>query len=91
MTITPMPGLTIVPRIAYTGSFRDFLYDNGGFPTANGSSPGGTIASIAVTYDVAPNAQVYVNAWNVFSSRFEPVNGFQTPGPSGIVGVRVKL
>ncbi len=91
MTITPMPGLTIVPRIAYTGSFRDFLYDNGGFPTANGSSPGGTIASLAVTYDVLPHAQVYVNAWNVFSSRFEPVNGFQTPGPSGIVGVRVKL
>jgi vitamin B12 transporter len=91
LTIQPLPGLTIVPRLAYTGSFRDFLYDNGGFPVANGSSPAGTIASIAVSYDVTPKAQLYVNAWNVFSARFEPVNGFQTPGPSGIAGIRLRL
>jgi len=91
LTITPLPKLTIVPRLVYSGAFRDFLYDDAGFPTTFGSSPGGTVASIAVNYDLTDRIRVYVNAWNVLSSRYEPVNGFQTPGPSGIVGIRVRL
>lgn len=91
LTIRPIAGLTIVPRLSYTGAFRDFLNDNGGFPQGFGTSQGGTIASIAVNYDVTPNAQLYLNAWNIFASRFEPVNGFQAPGPSGIVGIRLRL
>ena len=91
-TITPLPGLTIAPELLITGAFQDFLVDNGGNATGTiVSSPQGVIANLTVTYDVAPRVQLFTNARNLFYSRFEPVNGFQTPGPSVLAGVRVRL
>ena len=46
-----------------------------------GPSQHGVIANITVTYDVTPQVQLYANGRNIFDSRFEPVNGYQTPGP----------
>jgi vitamin B12 transporter len=90
--IKPLPGLTIAPEILLTGAFQDFLVDNGGFATSSiVSTPSGTIVNLTITYDVAPRVQIYANARNLFYSRFEPVNGYQTPGPSFLAGVRVKL
>jgi vitamin B12 transporter len=90
--ISPLPGLTIAPELLLTGAFRDFLVDDSGFSTGNiVSSPHGLIANIAVTYDVAPHVQLYANGTNVFDSRFEPVNGYQTPGATFVAGVRVRL
>ncbi len=91
MTITPIEGLRIVPQLTYTGAFRDFVYDNASFGTGYGTSPQGLVAKLAATYDVTPRAQVYVNTWNIFHSKFESVNGFQIPGPAGLVGIRFKL
>ncbi len=90
-TITPLPGLTIVPELRLTGAFQDFLVDDNGFSTNVGTSPHGLIANLTVTYDVAPRVQLYANGRNLFYSRFEPVNGYQTPGPSFLAGVRVRL
>ncbi|HET7883966.1 MAG TPA: TonB-dependent receptor [Acetobacteraceae bacterium] len=91
-TITPLPGLTISPELLLTGAFQDFLVDNGGNATANiVSSQHGLIANLTVTYDVAPHVQLFANAQNMFYSKFEPVNGYQTPGTSVIAGVRVRL
>jgi vitamin B12 transporter len=90
--ITPLLGLTIAPELLVTGAFRDFLVDNGGNATGTiVASPQGVIANLTVTYDVAPRVQLFTNARNLFYSRFEPVNGFQTPGPSVLAGVRVRL
>ena len=90
-TITPLPGLTIAPELLLTGAFQDFLVDDGGNATGTiVSSPHGLIANLTVTYDVAPHVQLYANGRNLFYSRFEPVNGFQTPGPSFLAGVRVQ-
>jgi outer membrane cobalamin receptor len=55
------------------------------------SSPHGLIANLTVTYDVMPRVQLFANGRNLFYSRFEPVNGYQTPGASFLAGVRVKL
>ena len=91
-TITPLPGLTIAPELLLTGAFQDFLVDNGGNATGTiVSSPHGVIANLTITYDVAPHVQLFANGRNLFYSRFEPVNGFQTPGPSFLAGVRVRL
>jgi vitamin B12 transporter len=91
-TITPLPGLTIVPELLLTGAFQDFLVDNAGFATSTiVSSQHGLIANLTVTYDVMPRVQLYANGRNVFYSRFEPVNGYQTAGPSFLAGVRVRL
>ena len=90
-SITPLPGLTIAPELLLTGAFQDFLIDNNGFSTTVGTSPHGLIANLAVTYDIAPHVQIYANGLNIFNSRFEPVNGYQTPGVSFLAGVRVRL
>lgn len=91
-TIMPIPRLTIAPELLYTGAFQDFFVNNSGFSTSNVvTSPHGLIANLTVTYDVASNVQVYANATNIFYSKFEPVNGYQTPGPTAIAGVRLKL
>jgi vitamin B12 transporter len=91
-TITPLPGLTIAPELLYTGAFADYLVDDGGNSTADiVTSPSGLIANITVTYDVAPHVQLYANGTNIFNSKFEPVNGYQIPGPAFVAGVRVRL
>jgi vitamin B12 transporter len=91
-TITPLPGLTIAPEFEFTGAFQDFLIDNNGLSTGiTGTSPHGLIANVTVTYDVAPRVQLYTNATNIFDSKFEPVNGYQTPGPTVLAGVRLRL
>ena len=51
----------------------------------------GVIANLTVTYDVAQRVQLFASGRNLFYSRFEPVNGYQTPGPSFFAGVRVRL
>ena len=91
-TITPLPGLTIAPELLITGAFQDFLVDNGGNATGTIiASPHGLIANLTITYDVAPRVQLFASGRNLFYSRFEPVNGYQTPGPSFFAGVRVRL
>lgn len=91
-TITPVPRLTISPELLYTGAFQDFLVNDAGFSTGNiVTSPHGLIANLTVTYDVTRAVRVYANGTNIFYSKFEPVNGFQTPGPTFIAGVRFRL
>lgn len=91
-TITPIPKLRIVPEVLFTGSFQDFLIDDGGFSTGTiGTSRQGTIVNMTITYDINPRVSAYANGRNILNSRFEPVNGFQTPGASFIAGVRFRL
>ena len=91
-TITPLPGLTIAPELLLTGAFQDFLVNDAGNATGTTvSSPHGVIANVTVTYDVAPRVQLFANGRNLFYSRFEPINGYQTPGPSFLAGVRLRM
>jgi vitamin B12 transporter len=90
-TIRPLPKLTIAPELLYTGAFQDFLVDDNGFSTTTGNSGQGLIANLTITYDLTPRIQLYTHASNLFGSKFEPANGFVTPGPSVWTGVRFKL
>ena len=90
--ITPLPGLKIAPELDYTGPFEDFLVNDQGYSTADiVTSPQGLIANLTITYDVRPQMQVYLSSTNMFYSKFEPANGYQIPGPTVVVGVRVRL
>ncbi|MDE2008240.1 MAG: TonB-dependent receptor, partial [Rhodospirillales bacterium] len=89
--ITPLPGLSIVPEVEFTGAFRDYLNDNGGFSTGTiGTSTQGLIANLAIRYRVNRHATLSVAATNLFGSRFEPVNGYQTPGTQVIAGITLR-
>lgn len=90
--ISPVPKLRIVPEVLFTGAFQDFLVNDQGFSTGVvGTSRQGTIVNMTVTYEITPRISAYANGRNIFNSRFEPVNGFQTPGGSFIAGVRIRL
>jgi vitamin B12 transporter len=91
-TITPLPRLSIAPELLFTGAFPDFLVDNNGNSTgAIVSNRQGMLVNLAITYDIAPRVQLFANGRNLLYSRWEPVNGYQTPGPSFFAGVRLRL
>jgi vitamin B12 transporter len=91
VTVRPLPALRIVTMVVYTGSAHDYLYDNSGNGIGYGVGQHGLIANIGASYTVTPRAEVYLNGTNIFDSRFEPVNGYQTPGPTVLAGIRVQL
>jgi len=94
----PLPGLTIAPELLFTGAFSDYLIGNDGARVSDaygnsviGTSGQGLILNLTVTYDVRPGVSVFINGRNLTDSRFEPVNGFQTPGTSFLAGTRVRF
>jgi vitamin B12 transporter len=91
VTVRPLPALRLVGTIIYTGSAHDFLYDNSGNGIGDGVGQHGLIANASANYTLTPQVELYVNGSNIFDSKFEPVNGFQTPGPTVLAGVRMKL
>ena len=91
VTVRPTSGLRLITTVTYTGSAHDFLYDNGGNGIGYGVGQHGLIANVAANYTATPQVELYLNGWNILNSRFEPVNGFQAPGPTVLAGVRVKL
>ncbi|MCW3476840.1 TonB-dependent receptor [Rhodovastum sp. RN2-1] len=88
---TPLPGLTVVPELIYTGAFQDFLIDDNGFPIGTGRAKPGAIVNLTVTYALTPQLALFANGRNLGSSRFEPASGFQTPGRSLLAGVRARF
>lgn len=91
VTMRPAPEVRIVTTVTYTGSAHDYLYDNGGNGIGYGIGQHGLIANVAASYAVRPNVELYLNGWNILNSKFEPVNGFQAPGPTVLAGVRIRL
>ena len=75
----------------YTGPAHDYLYDNAGNGIGYGVGQHGLIGNIAINYVLRPELELYVNAWNIFNAKFEPVNGYQMPGPTALAGVRIRL
>lgn len=91
LRLTPYPGLTIAPELVWSGPFRDFLIDDNGFPVGNGRAKPGLIANLAASYTLTPTTTLFLDGRNLGASRFEAANGFQTPGPRVMAGVRAKF
>jgi len=91
VTIRPLQALRIVTTVIYTGSAHDYLYDNSGNGIGYGIGQHGLIANVTASYMLTPQVELYLNGTNIFDSRFEPVNGFQTPGPTVLAGARIKI
>jgi vitamin B12 transporter len=91
MTLTPLPKLQIIPTLIYTGSAQDYLYDNAGNGIGYGTGQHGLVANIAINYALTPSVQLYINGWNILNSKYEPVNGYQMPGPTVLAGARIRL
>jgi vitamin B12 transporter len=90
-TITPIPGLNISPEIIYAGAAQDFLIDNDGNSTRVGRAKGGTIANLTITYALTDQITLFTTGKNIGGSKYEAAQGFQTPGPSVLAGVRARF
>ena len=91
VTVRPVPALRIVTTVIYTGADHDYLYDNNGNGIGYGIGQHGLIANVSANYTLTPRVELYLNGSNIFDSRFEPVNGYQTPGPTVLAGARFTL
>lgn len=91
VTVRPLAALQIITTVIFTGSAHDYLYDNNGNGVGYGIGQHGVIANLAVNYTVTPQVELYANGWNLLDSKFEPVNGYQGPGPMVLAGVRLRL
>lgn len=88
---SPLPGLTITPELVYTSAFHDYIIDDSGNQGGIGIARAGTIVNLTVTYAVTPQITVFATGRNLGASKFEPVSGFQTPGPQILAGMRARF
>ena len=93
--VAPVPKLVIAPTVLFTGRSPEAAfasYDNQGnsLPYAR-SNPAGTVVNLTASWQALPQAAVFLEARNLGNSRFEPANGFVTPGRSLLVGTRFAL
>jgi vitamin B12 transporter len=90
--VEPLEGLVFAPEVLFTGPALEgafAAYDNQGnailVPSYN--KPG-TVVNLAASWRFSPQLTAFAEGRNVTGSRFEPANGFVTPGRSLLVGTR---
>ncbi len=93
--IAPLPKVVIAPTVLFTGRSPEAAfasYDNQGnsIPYAR-SNPAGTVVNLTASWQAFAQAAVFLEARNLGNSRWEPANGFVTPGRSVLVGTRFAL
>ncbi|TCZ65370.1 TonB-dependent receptor plug domain-containing protein [Roseicella aquatilis] len=93
--LAPFPKLVIAPTVLFTGRSPEAAfasYANDGTAYAYGrSNPAGTVVNLAATWQAWDQVALFLEARNLGNSRWEPVNGFVTPGRSVLVGTRFAL
>ncbi|MCB4825090.1 TonB-dependent receptor plug domain-containing protein [Roseicella aerolata] len=93
--IAPMARLVIAPTVLFTGrspegAFASYTDAGANVPFAK-SNPAGTVVNLTASWQAFEQAAVFLEARNLGNSRWEPVNGFVTPGRSVLVGTRFAL
>ncbi len=86
--IMPLPGLVLAPEVVVYGPHRDFLNPAGGGFGSQGESPGDTLVNLTASYAFNPQVTGFVEGRNLGGARYEPANGYVTPGRSVLVGTR---
>jgi vitamin B12 transporter len=93
--VAPLPKVVIAPTVLFTGRSPEAAfasYDNQGNSFAYArSNPAGTVVNLTASWQALPQAAVFLEARNLGNSRWEPANGFVTPGRSVLVGTRFAL
>lgn len=90
--VTPLPKLVVAPTVQFTGRTNDdATYDNQGNFLGRGVTKSGTLFHLTASYRVLENATLFVEGRNLTNSRWEPANGFVTPGRSVLFGTRFSL
>lgn len=82
--------LVIVPELLFTGPSPEYASysDTNAVSYSRSYNPSGTVANLTATYRVAPGVSAFVEGRNLTNSRFEPANGYVTPGRWVLLGTR---
>jgi len=93
--VQPVPKVVIAPTVLFTGrspeaAFASYSDQGAAFPYPR-SNPPGTVVNLTATWQAFDRASLFLEARNLGNSRFEPANGFATPGRSVLVGTRFAL
>jgi vitamin B12 transporter len=90
-----IPKLTIAPTLRFVGRSPEnafAAYDNNGrsipYRTSN---PAGVVVNLTVNYQAWERIGLFLEARNLGDRKFEPANGFVTPGRSVLFGTRFAL
>ena len=90
--IQPTGRLVIVPQMQFTGRSPEgafAFYTNAGASIASERrNKSGLLFNVTASYVVMPQVTAFLEGRNLGQSRFEPANGFVTPGRSVLVGTR---
>jgi vitamin B12 transporter len=93
--VQPLPGLVLAPTVLFTGRSPEGAYasyDNAGNANSTPrSNRAGAVLNLTASYALRPEVTVFLEGRNLTNSRWEPVNGYVTPGPSVLVGTRFAL
>jgi vitamin B12 transporter len=89
--LEPLPRLVVAPTLLFTGRAVDYIYADDGSNPAGRSTPAGTVVNLTATWQAFDQAALFLEARNLGNSRFEPQNGFVTPGRSVLLGTRFAL
>jgi vitamin B12 transporter len=93
--LVPVPRLVIAPTLLFTGrspegAFASYANDGTAYAYPR-SNPAGTVVNLTATWQAMAQVALFLEARNLGNSRWEPVNGFMTPGRSVLVGTRFAL
>jgi vitamin B12 transporter len=93
--VVPMPRVVVAPTVLFTGrspegAFASYNNQGTAFSYAR-SNPPGTVVNVTATWQAFEQASLFLEVRNLGNSRFEPANGFATPGRSVLVGTRFAL
>ena len=83
--------LTVDLGIAYTGDREDDFFPPFPLTAERVTLDGYTLVNLAASYQASPRVTVYARVQNAFDSEYEDVYGYNTPGVTGVIGVRLAL
>jgi len=90
--VQPTERLVIAPTLLFTGRSPEGAfasYTDAGTSVASARrNKAGVLLNINASYRVTPGVTAFLEGRNLGGSRWEPVNGFATPGRTLLVGTR---
>ena len=93
--VRPLPRVVVAPTVLFTGRSPEGAFasynDQGVAYAYPRSNPPGPVVNLTATWQAFERASLFLEARNLGNSRFEPANGFATPGRSVLVGTRFAL
>ncbi len=93
--LEPIRGVVIAPQLLFTGRSPEAAFasydDNGQAIAAPRSNKAGMVLNITASWQVREQVALFLEGRNLGNSRWEPANGFVTPGRSLLVGTRFAL